>query len=211
MEQTMMKMDIFTIQEDYYQEGNKILTCHIFYPQFMSNTIDTTSLNEYYYTNALRKKNYSDTVLYPSAMEAYRHQSAALPYEMLITITLTLQNNQSISFYQEEYLYTGGANGSTTRKGQTIDVLTGKKRKLCDFVVHQKTCHACIITSILYQIENSAMPSMYFEDYKSLVVENFDEQNFYLTKEGIVVFFAMYDIAPHSSGIPTFLIPYNQC
>lgn len=211
MEQGFMKMDIFTIHEEYYQEGNKILICHIFYPQFISNTMDTKDLNTYFYTMALRKKNYSDTVLYPSAVEAYRHHSAALPYEMLITIELTLQNRQFISFYQEEYLFTGGANGSTTRKGYTIDVLTGKRRTLCSFVKNQKTCHACIIGSILQQIAKSNMPSMYFEDYRSLVVENFDEQNFYLTKEGIIVFFAMYDIAPHASGIPTFLIPYNQC
>ena len=211
MEPLFMKLDIFTIQEEYYQEGNKILNTRILYPQFISKIIDTTALNEKYYNNASYKKKYSDTVLYPSALEAYQHHSAAIPYELLVTIALTLQNNAYISFYQEEYVYTGGANGSTTRSGQTIDVMTGKIKYLCDFVLDKTQGYACIKQQILQQIENSEDKSIYFDDYQSLVEETFDPRNFYLTKEGIIIFFAVYDIAPHSTGIPTFLIPYNQC
>lgn len=211
MEPLLMKMDIFTIQEEYYQEGKKILNTRILYPQFISKIINTKELNEKYYNNAINKKRYSDTVLYPSALEAYHYHSAALPYELLVTIALTLQNNQYISFYQEEYTFTGGANGNTIRTGQTIDVLTGTLKQLCDFVKDKGNCYSCIKKQVIKQIETSEDPSNYFEDYKTLVEENFDPRNFYLTKEGIIVFFAVYDIAPHSTGIPTFLIPYNQC
>jgi hypothetical protein len=42
-----------------------------------------------------------------------------------------------------------------------------------------------------------------------LVNENLKVNNFYLTKEGVVIYFQQYDIAPYSSGLPTFVIPYG--
>ncbi|WP_010296535.1 RsiV family protein [Clostridium senegalense] len=34
-------------------------------------------------------------------------------------------------------------------------------------------------------------------------------QNFYLTNEGVVVFYDLYDIAPYVAGIREFKVPYN--
>ena len=50
---------------------------------------------------------------------------------------------------------------------------------------------------------------MYFEDYKNLVEENLNMDNFYLSKEGLVIYFGLYEIAPYVSGIRTFTIPYT--
>ena len=38
----------------------------------------------------------------------------------------------------------------------------------------------------------------------------FNSQNYYLTQEGLTVFFPMYAIAPSAEGIPAFTIPYAQ-
>ena len=168
----------FEIREDYYYAGVKVVSCHIFYPQFIGHHPALDALNNKYYLQAIKKKDNCTNVLYPDAVQALLQGSKAFPYEMIVTITLTLQTNEIASFYQQEYLYTGGANGQTTRIGQTINTLTGEVKHLCDFLQNKKTFHP---------------------------------QNFYLTSEGVVVFFALYDIAPHSTGIPTFLIPYSQC
>lgn len=54
-------------------------------------------------------------------------------------------------------------------------------------------------------------PSLYFDDYEVLLRENFDEQNFYSTPGGLVVFYPQYSIAPYSSGIREFQFPYSAC
>ncbi|MEA4987263.1 MAG: RsiV family protein, partial [Anaerovorax sp.] len=54
-------------------------------------------------------------------------------------------------------------------------------------------------------------PEIYFDDYETLVVETFNPKNFYCTPEGVVVYYLQYDIAPYSSGIREFLIPYGDC
>lgn len=207
----LTRIEIFNIHEDYYVEGVKVVSCHIFYPQFIGPNHALDAINERYYHNAVRKKEYCTNVMYPSAMKSYLLGSKALPYEMVVTITITLQTNEIVSFYQEEYLYTGGANGNTTRVGQTVDITNAQIMHLCDFMKNKESCETCVKHNIIEQIKDSKDPSIYFDDFPSLVEETFHAKNFYLTSEGVVVFFALYDIAPHSTGIPTFIIPYHEC
>jgi hypothetical protein len=50
---------------------------------------------------------------------------------------------------------------------------------------------------------------MYFDNYEQLVSTNFKANNFYLSREGLVIYYQQYDIAPYAAGIPTFVIPYG--
>ncbi len=201
----------FRIHEDYYYAGVKIVSCTIFYPQFTGHNPALDSLNKKYYLQAVKKKDYCHHVLYPNAIQAFLQNSKAFPYEFITTITITLQTNEIISFYQQEYVYTGGANGQTTRISQTVNTLTGQIKQLCDFFQNQKNCIPCIKRNIIKQINTSEDPTIYFHNYPDLIEKSFQSQNFYLTSEGVVIFFSLYDIAPHSTGIPTFLIPYSLC
>ena len=49
----------------------------------------------------------------------------------------------------------------------------------------------------------------YHEDWPRLLRRRFNPQNYYLTPEGLTVFYPMYAIAPPAEGIPTFLLPYG--
>lgn len=207
----LIRIEIFNMHEDFYVEGTKVVSCHIFYPQFITNSKSMEVINERYYKNALKKKEYCTRVMYPSAVQSYMQGSRALPYQMIVTITLTYDVDGLISFYQDEYLYTGGANGTTTRVGQTIDVTTGSIMHLSDFMQDKDHYEECIKQTVIQQIINSHNPTIYFDDFPALVKETFHPKNYYLTCEGIVIFFALYDIAPHSTGIPTFTIPYGHC
>lgn len=95
--------------------------------------------------------------------------------------------------------------------GQTISTFTGEAKHLCDFLQNKKNCRTCIKSNIIKQIKTSDDPSIYFDNYPELAEEIFHPQNFYLIGEGVVVFFALHDIAPHFTDVPTFLIPYSQC
>jgi hypothetical protein len=62
---------------------------------------------------------------------------------------------------------------------------------------------------IVAQIMES--PDIYFDNYEELVEQTFNENSFYFTPEGVVIYFQLYHIAPYSSGIREFLLPYNKC
>ena len=50
----------------------------------------------------------------------------------------------------------------------------------------------------------------YFDDPCKLILDNFKPDNYYLDSNGnIIIFFNQYDIAPYSTGIPTFSIKTN--
>ena len=66
-----------------------------------------------------------------------------------------------------------------------------------------------IIGQIAEQI--AAGNDIYFDDYEENVIAEFNPQNFYLTPEGLVIFYQQYAIAPYSSGIMEFTIPYYPC
>lgn len=61
-----------------------------------------------------------------------------------------------------------------------------------------------INAQIAQQMQNGE--NQYFENYCQLVQENFRLEHFYLTAKGVEIFFQQYEIAPYSSGIPTFLM-----
>jgi hypothetical protein len=54
------------------------------------------------------------------------------------------------------------------------------------------------------------MPGIYFDDYKKLIVENFNPQSFIITPDSLDFYYQQYDIAPYASGIIVFSIPYED-
>ena len=59
------------------------------------------------------------------------------------------------------------------------------------------------------QEQMKTSPSMYFDDYATLLRGNFNIKGFYLKPEGIVIYYQQYDIAPYVSGLPEFLFPFK--
>ncbi|MEG0857864.1 MAG: RsiV family protein [Terrisporobacter sp.] len=65
-----------------------------------------------------------------------------------------------------------------------------------------------IINSYIYD-DIDANKDLYFTDKNGF--KGIDEnQTFYLNKNGIVIYFSLYEIAPYYVGIPKFIIPYED-
>ena len=64
------------------------------------------------------------------------------------------------------------------------------------------------LIDILKQINDqiSKEPDIYFDNTCNLVLDTFNPESFYLTQNGIVIYFQQYDVAPYSSGIREFNI-----
>jgi hypothetical protein len=50
----------------------------------------------------------------------------------------------------------------------------------------------------------------FFENPEELAAEHLNEQSFYLTPEEVVIYYQQYEIAPYSSGIQQFTIPFTR-
>lgn len=198
-----------------YQE-QPMLTYEGQYPQFASRRFRNTlcKLNRYYKGVARGFQRDMHQDLYPAAVEQYKEsQIDDFPFrsfEAMLDFTITYNKDFLLSLYYDRYAYTGGAHGSTVRVSDVWNLYTGQKVLLSDVFSCVDDYRDYILAQILQQIsyQISAGAGQYFENHRELADDKLEEANFFLTKDGAVIYFQQYDIAPYSSGIVTFLIPY---
>lgn len=207
----MFKIITENFEDKFYCEGNLILKYKINYPQIKNNSCCFFKFNSYNYKIALNLKKYIEDNLLQEAQNLYEYNKAygypIMTYEIIQNFNITYNENNIISLYYEQYIYSGGAHGITTIKGQTWNMKYSKLMSLSDFY----PCNDYYILYLLKQInyEISKNPENYFDNYCNLVLETFKPQNFYITSSNtLCLFFNEYDIAPHSTGIPTFCMNY---
>ncbi len=205
------------LQQDMYYKNTDIMRYTIKYPKFISDTFQTllNKLNSLYRTKAVMYERSNVMNLYQMAMVEYEYSVAnqfpIRQFEAFVDYVVTYNQNCMISLYFDQYEYAGGAHGLTVRYADTWNLTKSRRMELGDFFIHRSNYKEYIIQTINQQIkeEIEKKDAMYFEDYEKLVRENFKANNFYLSKEGLVIFFQQYDIAPYAAGLPTFVIPYG--
>jgi hypothetical protein len=203
-------------QTMYYKNSN-IMQYTIKYPYFWSNTYQTLAikLNALYRTKAVMYERSNIRNMYQMAMVEYENSVAnhypIRQFEAYVNYTVSYNQNCFLSLYFDQYEYTGGAHGLTVRSSDTWNLQKSKRMELSDFFPMGKDYREYLLQRIINSIhtEFSAGNSMYFEDYEQRVRESFQPNHFYLTEEGIAIYFQQYEIAPYASGIPTFIIPYG--
>ncbi|NLB41877.1 MAG: DUF3298 and DUF4163 domain-containing protein [Clostridiales bacterium] len=146
------------------------------------------------------------------AKEAYKEsQETGFPFNPFQAYTeydLHLLKPKLLSLTMNVYQFTGGAHGFTVKKAYNYNLKTGKELGYQDIF---KDCDykSVIIARVSEEIRRD--PEIYFDDALDTVKNFTDDQPFYITKEGIVVYYGLYEIAPYAAGIREFLIPFTDC
>jgi hypothetical protein len=102
------------------------------------------------------------------------------------------------------YCYTGGAHGCTVQEAYNLNLVNGEEISLQEVLKEKKDYVKVINREIKRQIQLN--PEAYFDDAVFHSISQ--EQPFYLIEDGIVIYFGLYEIAPYSSGIRYFKIPF---
>jgi len=167
--------------------------------QIAMNVSEYIRYADYLYQQAVDNYNYSQTNDFPFN-----------PYEAYMEYTVTYNENCFLSVYVDKYEYTGGAHGNTVRSSDTWELCSGTQLPLYSFFKSGTNYNHVLTEEITKQAEYNLKQNqhIYFDDYKSLILKSFNQQSFYLTSNGMVIYYQQYDIAPYSTGIVEFLIPY---
>ncbi|MDD3173269.1 MAG: DUF3298 and DUF4163 domain-containing protein [Herbinix sp.] len=205
------------LQQDMYYKNYLILKYTIKYPKFISQTYYTLAnkLNTLYRTKAVMYERSNVMNLYQMAMVDFEHSKAnnypIHQFEAYVDFLITYNQNCVLSLYFDQYEYTGGAHGLTLRYSDTWDLQGSRRMELADFFPNNNHYKEYIIQIINKQIayQIAAGDAMFFDNYEQLVKDNFKANNYYLSKEGLVIYYQQYDIAPYAAGMPTFVIPYG--
>jgi hypothetical protein len=208
-------VNTMTLQNDMKVDGVTVLTYRIEFPKFAAQAYQMALfiINQHYRAEALEFQSHVERELYPQAVAQYRDSVAngtpVMVYEALVTFHVTYNDCCIISLYTDAYEFTGGAHGNTERESQTWNLQKRRELELSELFGCDLNPEQYILAAVRSAI--AADPSSYFENYEELIAENFDDDHFYCTPQGIVVYYEQYEIAPYASGIPEFLIPYTNC
>lgn len=159
---------------------------------------------------------YASIKLYHYAIEQYensiKNHYPFNQHELVMRYAVSLNENCTLSTYFDRYEYTGGAHGITPRTSETFSLITGKKMKLKDYFINNENYKELIISKLQKQAQEnlSLYPGIYFNDYKDLIVKNFNEDNFYLSSEVINFYYQQYDIGPYATGLVVFNVAYED-
>lgn len=199
-------------EKELYYKSTVILKYTIKYPQILNNSIGTNRFNRFNYEKAIRLKQHAENDLFKEAKELYDFNEAngypVMVYEVVSDYTITYNQNSIVSLYSDEYIYSGGAHGITTRSSQNWNINFARQFSLSELFNNNCNYVLDILKEINNQIEQQIADgtNQYFENYCNLVLNTIDFNNFYLNSGYITIFFQQYDIAPYSSGITVFNI-----
>lgn len=215
MDKNTITVNNITINGELSYNGEKLLTYKIEYPEFSSPyfRMSIKILNMFYKVRALAYQKYCETELFKSAVEQYKtnieNDFPIRVYEAVMTYKVSYLESCIISLYNDKYEYTGGAHGNTKRESQSFNLQKYGMITLNQIIKCSPDSKTYILDNIKKQIEKDK--SIYFDNYKALIEETFNKNSFYCTPQGVVVYYQQYAVAPYSSGIREFLLPYSEC
>lgn len=204
-----------SLQDEMKYDGKTVLKYTIECPVLSSEHYQITlkKINDLHLKNALETEKFFRENLYNDAVDQYKYNVAnnypTKVLEGLVTYTITYNACCIISLYFDQYVYSGGAHGSTIRTAETWNLQSGSKLKLSELYKCSHGVKSYILSQVSAQIKKD--PEPYFDNYDELIEKYYNENNFYCTPDGVIFFYQQIDIAPYSSGIREFLIPYDDC
>lgn len=119
-------------------------------------------------------------------------------------VTFNADNLLSVTI--REWAYTGGAHPMSYLRAYTFDTRTGDRLALADLFRPDADYRARLNAIMDAQIAERKIPIFTFTPFAGVK----DNQEFYLTADGLVVYFQLYDYTPYVFGFLEFPIPYGQ-
>ena len=197
-------------------DHKEMLSLDIAFPEVRMNhnALAQTRINLRIRRETRQFESFVKNTMVKDAIDEYRNSQKNgypfRPYGAAMDYTITLNQGCTLSLYYDQYTYTGGAHGSTVRLSDTWSLKTGRIIRLEDLFPRGINWRRLIIEQILKQADANmkSNPGIYFHDYRTLIAKTFDPDSFFLTPNGLNIYYQQYDIAPYAVGIVVFEIPY---
>lgn len=125
-------------------------------------------------------------------------------FETYFNYRVTYQKGDMLSVVLNDYQYYGGAHGSDRQISHTFDLKTGAEYKLDDLMKSGSGYKDYINKCVKADITKSDLAGAQLTVFESIA----DNQSYYLSDKGIVVYFQQYEYFPYAAGIVEFTLPY---
>lgn len=187
-----------------YLNGTETFHGYYAYPVFPETFQHSSALNNFY--KAKQKKDYKEIAQFRNSSYENTLQADRV-YAYDHTFEVTFLSKHFLSILENTYTYTGGAHPNSTTEAHTFSLLTGKELTLENLFLGTRADIEKKVKQFLYQ-ELEKNPDDYFPDAKKTIADtSLDSFHFYISKDGIVIFFNPYEISPYVRGLVEFRFP----
>ncbi|MDR0671942.1 MAG: DUF3298 and DUF4163 domain-containing protein, partial [Oscillospiraceae bacterium] len=131
------------------------------------------------------------------------------PYTLEQNFMISYNQNGLLSVVRDISVFSGGAHGDILVETETFRLTDGQVLSLDDlFSVGRDVYRPRLVEAVCAHIEQN--PDDYYGNYRDIAEENFPEETFALTEDGLALYYGTYTLAPFAGGIPRFEISYGQ-
>lgn len=212
----MICLALPTVQEPFYAEDGTLLFYHT-YPSPVFQFEDTAVAEKVLLDLLNRIDSVSSEVsrIREDAKDSYTPQDAAFPrtpYFVKINYRAERIDQNLLSLSGEQIFYQGAVHPECSPVSLTYDLVTGNRLKLQD-VLSDDFSPETLCELVLEALSPKA--GELYGEYASVITDRFskawlDNEDWYLSGEGLCFYFTPYEIAPFSAGIVTAEIPYEK-
>lgn len=203
------------LEGDMTLYGEVVLKYAVTYPFVTVNrqTVPQRFINQSYRMYAENAKRHILNTYYAKACQLKRSLAPEdfCPLNVECEMSIMYENRGFLSVFFDTYERLGETVLKTARHSDTWSLAIGKTLPLGSFFHMGCRFTQIIMDNIARQIEGQIElgTGTYFRDWREILPKRINFQNYYLADDGIVLYFAEYQIAAKSVGIPSFLIPYS--
>ncbi len=214
--QLTIQLESFETERDWDHEGIPVLHARACLPTPVGGQRGRTArrIQRYYTAQCQAFLRRCEAFLLPQAKAAAQTALAAsLPFSPVqaeLTFQPTYSENHLLSLYTQLREKVGERPAFLCRWGDTWDLESGYPLALSGCFPAGTPWKRRLLADIRTQAEERQRSgiSCYWEDVQKCLRRRFNARNFYLTAEGLAVFYPMYAIGPAAEGIPVFILPY---
>lgn len=207
----------YNIDEKYYGDGQNYVQLILELPRLSGNYGGISAINEYFEGKEQFFYEQLPLDMLEILDDAAMVQGSSSGYFVSAHYNLETQFGDIISISAD---LDGGAGGVSWvgLEGNVFNLSTGEKLGLSDlFRVSEEEYLTFIYDYVSKEITNgiqAGTSGYFFADAYSeegiTSIRNFNRDNFYLSKVGLVVFYDKYELADGASGVQIFEIPYDM-
>lgn len=125
--------------------------------------------------------------------------------ELEISTEVKYNKKNLLSYVIEAYEYTSGFNGAASRYAVTIDAAEEKQLQLCDLF-----CDDEYKDMLNARLEKLSLTDEYSDIWEKPVIGEAQNESFYLSDGGLVLYYKPYELSYYSRGFVEFTIPYSE-
>lgn len=197
-------------------KGDAVLTLSIRRPVF-SDTGKMRRIEQYFSEVGNQWLHRWETVLFPAACQAKdltaETERIFLPWQTNMDFTVTLWKPPLLSLRIDVTERRETNHPLLFCTGETWDCTTGYPRTLRSFFpAGNHRWRKELLLNLREQVSArlSSGESLLDPDCSQLLARTFDPNRFYLTEEGIAIFYPLYTLGAYAEGIPVFHIPLSK-